>query len=445
MSDGQWKKWQLGLGVLCAAVLLGPARVGAQEDVNQLKAELQAQRHRQADLEDKINQLEARQKLKERAMNEKIEQAAAAKPEEEKKADVIPDSLKWASKLSWSGDLRYRYEYIDDDGADTDSRSRNRIRARLGLGVKVNDEWDLGFRLATGNGEVSGDPVSTNQTLDEAFSKKPIWLDQAFFGYHPQWFKGAGVTGGKMENPFYKPGKNELIWDSDLTPEGVALTYGTSLTEKTTLNWVAGGFWVNEESSGGDTSLWGIQGYVKHQIDKPTYVLGGASWFDYGNIQGEESLADEWNADDDAFFGNTATAGDLFALDYDLFELFAEFGAEVAKLPVAVFGDYVQNTAADDEDTGWLVGVAINKAKDPGSWQVEWDYRELERDAVVGQFCASDFIGGGAGGKGHRFAFNYMVAKNVAAGVTYYMDEFDRPGRQGEDYDRVQVDLAVKF
>ena len=72
-------------------------------------------------------------------------------------------------------------------------RHRNRIRARLGLGAKVNDEWDLGFRLATGHGEVSGDPVSTNQTLDEAFSKKPIWLDQAFFGYHPQWFKGFNV------------------------------------------------------------------------------------------------------------------------------------------------------------------------------------------------------------------------------------------------------------
>ncbi len=173
------------------------------------------------------------------------------------------------------------------------------------------------------------------------------------------------MIGGKIENPFYKLGKNELIWDSDLTPEGVALTYGMPLGEQTTLNWAAGGFWVNEESSGGDTSLWGIQGHLKHQIDKPTYILGGASMFCYGNIQGEESLADEWNDDGDEFFGNTAAPGDVYALDYDLFELFAEFGTEVAKLPVAVFGDYVRNTVADDEDTGWLVGVPGQQGQGP--------------------------------------------------------------------------------
>jgi hypothetical protein len=71
--------------------------------------------------------------------------------------------------------------------------------------------------------------------------------------------------------------------------------------------------------------------------------------------------------------------------------------------------------------------------------------RFLFGDAVVGQFSASDFIGGGAGGQGHRFAFTYMLAKNVAAGLTYFMDEFDRPRIEDEDYDRVEIDLGIKF
>ncbi len=443
MQAEQLRRRIIELAVFGAMALSWPTAVRAQDDVNDLKAELEAQKQRQAELEDKINQLEARQKLKEQAMNEKIDQMAAAKPQEEKKADAIPDALKWASKLNWYGDFRYRYEYIDDDSASSD-RHRNRIRARLGLTAKVSDEWDLRFRIATGNGEVSGDPVSTNQTLDEAFSKKPIWLDQAFVGYHPQWFEGLNAIVGKMENPFYKVGKNELIWDSDLTPEGGALTYSHLFDEKTGINLATGGFWVNEESSGGDTSLWGLQAYLRHQIDKPTYVLGGAGWYDYGNIQGEESLADEWDDDGEAFFGNSSTADDTYALDYDLLELFAEFGTEFAKLPVAVFGQYVQNTAADDEDTGWLVGCQINKAKDPGTWQFEYDYRDLELDAVVGQFTASDFVGGGTGGQGHRFAFTYMVAKNVAAGLTYFADEYD--GRKDDaDYSRFQADLGIKF
>ncbi len=338
----------------------------------------------------------------------------------------------------------FSYEAVDGAGRCGQRRQQHQL-GRVGcVAVAVCGVDLLGFRIATGNGEVSGDPVSTNQTLDEAFSKKPIWLDQAFFAYRPAWFERFSAIGGKMENPFYKPGKNELIWDGDLTPEGVALTYGLPLGEQTSLHWVAGGFWVNEESSGGDTSLWGVQSHLKHQFDKPTYLLAGAGMFCYGNIQGEESVAAEWNDDTGAFFGNTAV-GNVFALDYDLFELFAEFGTKVARLPVAVYGDYVRNTAADDEDTGWLIGFQLNKAKDPGSWQFEWDYRDVERDAVVGQFTSSDFIGGGAGGEGHRFAFGYVPAKTVVTSVTYYANEFDRPGTEGQKYDRLQVDLALKF
>ncbi|MGE5295541.1 MAG: putative porin [Solirubrobacterales bacterium] len=446
MSKRRWQRWIAGLGILSAVVLLGPEGAAAQEDVNDLKAELQAQKQRQAELEEKIDQLEARQKLQEQAANEKAEEAAATTPEDENKPEAIPESLKWASRLQWYGDLRYRYEYIDDDAAAED-RHRNRIRARLGVDVKVSDEWNLGFRLATGTTEsngISGDPVSTNQTLDEAFSKKPIWLDLAFFGYHPVWLRGLDVFGGKINMPFYKVGRNELIWDSDLTPEGGAIAYARPLTERTTANLAAGGFWVNEESSGQDVSLWGLQGFLKHQFNEPTYLVGGASWYDYGNIQGSESLAREWKGTDD-FFGNTA-AGDVFASDYDLFELFAEFGTSVAKVPVAVFGDWVQNTVAvdDSEDTGWLIGGQINQAKDPGSWQFEYDYRDLQLDAVVGQFSASDFVGGGTGGKGHRFAFTYMVAKNVAAALTYYADEYH--GRKGDaEYDRIEADLGIKF
>ncbi|MEN6337843.1 MAG: putative porin [Phycisphaerales bacterium] len=446
MSIGQRRKWSLGLGVLCAAMFLWPAIAGAQEDVNDLKAQLQAQKQRQAELEDRINQLEARQKLKERAVNEKIEQAAAAKPQEEKKPEAIPESLKWISKLNLYGDFRYRYEYIDDDSAD-ETRNRNRIRARLGLDAKVSDEWNLGFRLATsstGKDGVGGDPVSTNQDVGEAFSKKPIWLDLAYLNYHPAWFKGFNVIAGKMPNPFYAVGKNQLIWDSDLTPEGGALTYSHPFSESTSLNLAAGGFWVNEEFPGADTSLWGLQGYVKHQFDKPTYVLAGASWYDYGNLQGSESLANEWKGTND-FFGNTAAPGNVFASDYDLVELFAEFGTAIGKLPVAVFGNWVNNTVAStSEDTGWLIGGTLNKAKEPGSWQFDYNYRELELDAVVGQFSDSDFVGGGTGGKGHLFSFAYQLTKNVTPVITYLADQYD--GRKGDaDYSRLQADVVVKF
>jgi hypothetical protein len=450
MKKVQWRKGRVGLLVLCS-LLMGrtvTAATGDVQDVNQLKAELQAQRQRQAELEDKINQLEARQKLRERTLNEKIEQAVATEKKEEekeeKKEGVIPEVLQWASKLRWYGDLRYRYEYIDDESKTTD-RHRNRIRARLGLDAKVSDEWNLGFRLATAEGEDEGDPISTNQTLGGAFGKKPIWVDLAYLGYHPQWLKGLNVFAGKIAFPFYRVGSNQLIWDSDLTPEGGALLYGLPLGEKTSVNLSAGGFWVVERSSAEDTWLLGAQGYLKHQLNQPTYLLGGAGGYWYSHLQGEPALSLEWESPTSNFFGNS-NAGGVYTSDYDLVEAFVEAGTEVAGMPVAVFGDWVKNTAAVDksEDSGWLVGTIINKAKKPGSWQFEYNYRDLGRDAVVGQFNDSDFIGGGTGGQGHLFSATYVLANNVATTLTYFADRYD--GRNGNaEYDRLQADILLKF
>ena len=144
----------------------------------------------------------------------------------------------------------------------------------------------------------------------------------------------------------------------------------------------------------------------------------------------------------DSFFGNTSTGG-VFANDYDLVELFGEAGTTATPVPLSVFGNYVENTAADTSgDSGWLVGLKINKAKKPGSWELSYDYRELQKDAVVGTFCDSDFIGGGTNGKGSRFGAKYQVAKNVQAGLTYFLNE-----RQNEDndYRRLQADVVLKF
>lgn len=449
MRDGR-TKWTLVVFSAWLVTAWGAGATRAQEDVNELKAELETQKQRQAQLEDKINQLEARHKLKEKAMNEKLEQATAPKPpaeevkKEEKKDGIIPEALQWASKLNISGDLRYRYEYIDDESKDSD-RHRNRIRARIGVNPKLNDEWSLGFRLATAEGEQEGDPVSTNQTLGGAEGKKSIWLDLAYFDYHPQWLKGLDILGGKIEVPFYRPNKNQLIWDHDLTPEGGAITYGRALTEQTSINLAAGGFWVVERSSAEDTALWGAQAYVRHQINKPTYILGGASGYWYGNLQGEPALSLQWESPTVNFFGNS-NAGGLYTSEYDLFELFAEAGTVVGGLPVAVYGDYVINTAAvnDNADTGWLVGASINKVKDAGSWQFDYDYREVKADAVVGQFNDSDFVGGGTGGKGHRFGFSYALTKNIVPAVNYYAAQYW--GRNNdEDYGRLQADIVFKF
>jgi hypothetical protein len=429
--------------VFVLAVLTTAVRTRADE-LSEVKQQLDEHKKKTAELEDRVTQLEARQKLKEPADGgEKMEQVAQKAQQPEKKdAAVLPDSLKWAEKVKISGDIRYRHEHIDEEKSGGTAwkpgRDRERIRARLMVEAKANNEVDLGLRLASGVGE----PVSTNQTLENGFSQKGFWLDLAYFDWHPAALGGSNFYGGKVKNPFYVVGKNQLIWDGDLSPEGLAAAYKLQFGNGTAVHFAGGGFWVDENSAAADPFLWGGQAYLKHEFEDKSCVLGGLSYFDYTHIKNGLTAYDDTKA-----FGNTATtiAGKTYYVnDYDILEAFAEYIFRFGQWPMSVFGNYVQNTTAStSEDTGWLVGFTVNKAKEPGSWEFAYDYRDLEKDAVLGVFTDSDFIGGGTGGDGHRFAFTYQLAKNFQAAMTYFHDQ--KYASPAADYRRLQADLLFKF
>jgi hypothetical protein len=412
---------------LIVPALFAVATPARADEISDMKKQL-------ADLQARIDQMESQQK---KVVAEEVNKAV-----EKKQTSALPDSLKWVENVKISGDLRYRYEGIDSQSGGEWGKSvnRNRIRARLNINGKVNDDVDLGFRLASG----AADPVSTNQTLEDSFSSKTLWLDLAYFDWHPKDIKGFDFVGGKMPQPFYRVGNNQLIWDDDLNPEGLAVKYEMPINDNLKAYLNGGGFWVGhaDTASAPQTSLWGIQGYLKNTFEDKSYLLGGMSYYKYGNIQDQNDLAKVWKGSS-SFFGNTSTSGN-YKYDFEIVEGFAEYGFKLADFPVAVFGDYAHNTAAPSSiSNGWLVGTTFNKAKDPGSWQVGYDYRDIDSDAVVGQFNDSDFVGGGTNGKGHRFNLTYQLAKNFQAGLTYFLDE--KKNSTEDKYHRLQADLVFKF
>jgi hypothetical protein len=111
------------------------------------------------------------------------------------------------------GRLPFAHESIEQDGKE--DRDRQRIRARAGLEAKPSSDVTVGIRLSTSQ---EGDPVSSNQTLGEGFSRKDVYLDLGYLDWHPESSKGLSLIGGKMENPFALVG--DLVWDGDLNPEG---------------------------------------------------------------------------------------------------------------------------------------------------------------------------------------------------------------------------------
>lgn len=369
----------------------------------------------------------------------------------------------WTDHIKLKGDFRYRFEILDTDTEGSDLRYRHRIRARVGVIGQVVDDLEIGVQMATG----SEDPVSTNQTLDNAFSTKPFWLDLGYAAYHPSWAEGLALIAGKMKNPFLTVGKSELIWDPDLTPEGIALGYKNEFGIAEPFVQTAG-FFVEERSSDDDSWILGVQGGLKLTfLDGMLYVLGGAGYIDHTNIEGSEVYFDSTDA-----FGNSSELADpdsydptdpdaddpelVYVNDYNLVEGFLEIGGKAWKYPWAVFATLVSNTGADDDNLGWLVGAKYGKVKKFLDFDIRYIYRQVEKDAVVGLFTDSDFLGGGTDGTGHEFNLGFGLAKNVKLAATYFLNERGisdnvdygdgaEPDTDTEIFHRFQLDFKFKF
>ncbi|TDR23540.1 putative porin [Marinicella litoralis] len=377
-----------------------------QDEIALLKEQLKMLTQKIEQLEEKTNTTEA-----------EIKKVAEVKAEE--------SSESWSDRITFSGDIRDRFEYIDERGKAV--RTRNRVRFRLGATATVNDDLSVGFRLATG----SEDPTSTNQTLDGAFSTKDIRLDLAYFNYKLN--SDLTLTGGKMKNPFYVPAKTPVFWDGDLNPEGFALSY-----DKNGWNGSLAGFDVEERSAADDTLLFGGQLTKSLKLEGGS-ITAGMGYYDYQDLQGSTPLFDGKAR------GNTVDASGKIANDFNILEGLVEYKTKVATHPLTLFASYYQNTEADDLDTGYALGFGLGKVSDTGSWSLGYSYMDIEADAVYALFNDSDFAGGETDSKGHILKAGYGLRKNMALGMTYISSEQDQSKASQNDYDRLQLDLAIKF
>jgi hypothetical protein len=151
-----------------------------------------------------------------------------------KKVQNLESSLKNVGPFNFSGDLRLRDEpFFGGPSAQSQVRNRERFRLRINGNAKLNDDISGGFSVASGD---VNDPISTNQTTNQLYTRKAIAIDRAFMNYNPHQFKPLTLTGGKFAYPWYN---TELTWDKDLNPEGLAQTLAFNLESTPVLKKVA--------------------------------------------------------------------------------------------------------------------------------------------------------------------------------------------------------------
>jgi hypothetical protein len=457
---------------------------------------------------------EVRAELKDEVVEEVMVQA---REEEWGIPGALPD---WVDRFRFSGDIRLRaesdmyssnnvqntfvdYNEVNENGGfsgsflnTTKDRDRYRLRMRLGVDAAVNDNLLAGIRISTGT---PGNPVSTNETMDNYFGSTDVVLDRAYLKYSAvddSDFQWLTAWGGRMPNPWFS---TDLVWDHDLNFDGAAATYRYNLSgaedsfwpdaESAELFVTLGGFSLDEDEWTSSADKWLLAGQVGSEIPIGTdsRLKLGLAYYDYQNITGKRSPLSQPNKYDatapefvqkgNSMFvisNNPANPFEQFGLapEYEIINLTAEYDINrFAPYVVTLTGDYAENIGYDagdirdrlagggffvnstpftgdpddEETTGYMAKVMFGwpDVLKRHRWQAYLTYKHLERDAVLDAFTDSDFHLGGTNAEGWIIGGSYGLAENTWLTLRYLTaDEIVGPPL---GIDVLQIDLNAKF
>lgn len=377
---------------------------------------------------------------------------------------AVPD---WVKKLTLSGEIRVRNETFFREG-DPD-RIRQRFRLRVGAKAAVNEETELGFKLASGDGD---DPISNNQTFTDVFTFKEINITNGYLKVAPAKSLGMArpyvtLMGGKFDTPTYVPTK--LVLDGDLTPEGFfeALHLVSEKEGFLRLLQVNLGQWVVQElSKRSDGAIFAFQavggmafsdrvsanvGVGDYVFHKPSTIAKARNTNDKLVVTNKVLLADGSRLGGRKI--DPTKDGQIAALvsDFNLLNAGTDFTVDTgsARWPLKLFGDYVRNTGAEGgQDAGFEFGAGIGAVKEPKDLNFVYAYERLETDAVLSTITDSDFGRDGATNtQGHILQLNYVLLRGLQFSSTAFITEpvENVAGRSSKTDYRWQVDLIAKF
>ena len=365
----------------------------------------------------------------------------------------------WFETVKFKGDLRLRYEGFDHPGKYEDGeRNRFRLRYRLGLVADVADGIRIGAEMRSGN---PLDPVSDNQSLDGAFSKKEISLAQMYVDFALSG-RFSLIAGKFSPKKLWKVSDMQI--DDDVVSEGAMGRWlfgghGGALSKVQANAWA---YALEESSSGPDAYAWGAQIY-------PEFKLGGHAKLTVG-VGYEATVRPELVADLTAagkLEGNKMTHflsedGTLLS-DFQVANAFVEWKNSASeRWPVKVSAFFYKNLGANgvgkNNDSAYFARVQIGDYKKPGQMAFRLSRYYAEPDAIFYAWTQSDTTRG-SNLDGYRFDYRVGLHSGGHLNLTWYrtdsaVDAWPPTGStttanlsnfDSETMDRWQVDYILKF
>ncbi|HJQ68537.1 MAG TPA: putative porin [Blastocatellia bacterium] len=347
----------------------------------------------------------------------------------------VDELYKKFGAIRFSGDIRFRGETFSNQGfdalVDAPARNRLRVRARVALDGSLGNNFDWGFRIATG---IFTDPISTNQTLTDFFERKPFALERAFVRYDSKTDDvGVQLVAGKFEPTFRK---TQMVWDDDVNVEGAseALYFKTSSSLRQ-IKLVAFQLPFDEQSGLKDGVLFGGQAQTDWQFSKTVSANVNVAYYDWnradrvllalgaattqvnGGIANSAGLSGGQNGalgTTNRIIRNAAGNPIGFLANFHLLDILGNLTWQAgSRVPVSFVFDYVRNMSGriDNEQDGYWAGVQVGQNREPGDWLLGYTFTRIEQDAVLVPFNFSDILASNS--RVHMPTFGYQVANGV--------------------------------
>jgi hypothetical protein len=473
------------VAVLLTAAASGGAETPTEKRLRELEETLRKTQDEVRELHRQLDQQKAIGQATQKQVEQTAEESKAATAEA-KKAVSLPD---WLNRTTVFGDVRYRHEGFYHQphvaGQDVTARNRERVRARLGVKVAFSDELSATIRGATGD---PNNPVSTNETLTGAFTRKHFNLDWAYLTFTPGKSFGlrpgvASITAGKFPNPIFRVG--QLVFDDDLSLEGTSETFQlldqpVGMLDQVKVHalqwtfseiankedgWMFGGqldpsFHLgNVQFEAGFGQYWWLNpDQIAQALSKNTsaFTASGAA---VANSNFNSSLVNTNLLVTKVIQPPTTTPGKkpaaftaITGYQSGFNQSNATFAATipnvVAAQPLRLFADYVYNwDAAIDDAHGVMAGLTLGQTKVRGDWSVTGWWEHLGQEAAISSFTYDDFGLGGTNVEGPVAEINYQLLNPLTVTVRSHFTNFiNRPkGMTNPTLTRLQLDAQVKF
>lgn len=342
-------------------------------------------------------------------------------------------------RLKFEAEGRMRGEATFDNvdpatGNEVEDRYRGRFRFRFGAKYALTEELNLGARFSTASDGNDANNPHWDFGDGDGFNGSGMVMDR----YYLDWMASeeTHVLAGKQPHAFAVPPiYGDFLWDSDISPAGVAATWRPASSQGPSFDARAAAYVATETAADHDPKMIGAQGNVYIPVDDMKVHVSSAiyDWTNIGDAPASLLATNQGNSDNEFF----------------VWEAFA--AATVPGGPLEEMTGYVQFLYnLDVSDKGVVLGGQLGSSKwQRGNYNAFLLLYDLDGNAVFSPVAQDDTPVAGTGlNDGDGDGMNGIVL----GGQYFYRDHIafklwvltSNPSGAEEDPIRLRFDIDFK-